>query len=81
VIPEGVAVSVLLSEPLERHRIWSGVGDPATAAGGPLLDHGDPVVVVVPSDSFALELWLGDDPSVAGARRVQRIELSVAPAE
>lgn len=82
VIPEGTQVFVLQERPLDRERVWSGVGDAATARGGPLLSGGEPVVLVVADlDTIALELWLGEDPAVPGARRVQRIELSVAPAE
>jgi hypothetical protein len=57
VVPSGVRVAVYREADGGRELVWSGVGDPATAAGGPLLSGDTPLVIRAPAGgALALEM-------------------------
>lgn len=80
VLPERVAGSVVLSSEVGRHVIWYGLGDASTVDGAALFQDGQPVTVRVPeAGAFALELWLGTDPTAPDARRLHEFPLVIVP--
>jgi len=77
VIPEGIVVALYRVEGEARERVWEGRGDPTTAAGGPLLSQGAPLIVRAPAEGgFALELVRATAEGEDGAL-LERIDLSV----
>ncbi len=76
VIPEDLPCSVVLEAGGDRRRIWSGRGDPETAAGGALFTGDRPLSARVEGEGeIVFELWLGEDPDAPGARRLHAFRL------